>query len=136
EIEAGAASSGERDLTERFVGRPLHILVVDDDPDLRALLRASFEVADIEVDEAYSSRSAAAKIASRHPDVIVLDVSMPGMDGITFCRGLKADPFTRTIPVVILTGDSVSETAGKEAGADGFLRKPFSPLELLTLAER
>jgi len=136
EPERGAEASDDIDSPYRFAGRPLHILVVDDDPNLRALLRTSFEVADIEVDEADSSRSAAAKIASRHPDVIVLDVSMPGMDGITFCRGLKADPFTRAISVVLLTGDSVSETAGKEAGADGFLRKPFSPLELLTLAER
>src|SRR5207237_3988376 len=77
-----------------------------------------------------------AKIASRYPDVIVLDVSMPGMDGTTFCRGLKSDPFTSTIPVVLLTGDATVESSGRAAGADAFLRKPFSPLELLTLAER
>jgi len=58
------------------------------------------------------------------------------MDGITFCRGLKSDPFTRPIPVILLTGDATSESEGRGAGADGFLRKPFSPLELLTLAER
>ncbi|TMK77214.1 MAG: response regulator [Actinobacteria bacterium] len=133
---SGAAAAEESDLSHRLSGRPLCILVVDDDPNLRALLRTSFEVADIEVDEADSAKSAAAKIASRHPDVIVLDVSMPGMDGITFCRGLKADPFTRAIPVVLLTGDPSSEKVGREAGADAFLRKPFSPLELLTLSER
>jgi response regulator RpfG family c-di-GMP phosphodiesterase len=120
----------------RLTGLPLHILVVDDDPNLRALLRTSFEVAEIEVDEADSARSAATKIASRHPDVVVLDVAMPGVDGITFCRGLKADPITRGIPVVLLTGDQIAESAGRDAGADGFLRKPFSPLALLTLVER
>ena len=120
----------------RLTGLPLHILVVDDDPNLRALLRTSFEVADIEVEEADSAESAAAKIAARHPDVMVLDVGMPRMDGITFCRGLKSDPFTRDIPVVLLTGDASMESSGRQAGADAFLRKPFSPLALLTIAER
>jgi len=112
------------------------MLVVDDDPHLRALLRTSFELADIEVDEAESVRSAAAKIAVGQPDVIVLDVAMPETDGATFCRTLKGDPSTRAIPVILLTGDSISESTGRAAGADAFLRKPFSPLELLTLAER
>jgi putative two-component system response regulator len=133
---SGAAVDDWSEDSYRFTGQPLHLLVVDDDPSLRALLRTSFEIADIEVDEADSALSAATKIASRHPDVIVLDVAMPGTDGITFCRGLKDDPFTRTIPVILLTGDASSESAGRDAGADGFLRKPFSPLELLSLAER
>jgi response regulator RpfG family c-di-GMP phosphodiesterase len=120
----------------RLTGLPLHILVVDDDPNLRALLRTSFEVADIEVEEADSAESAAARIAARHPDVMVLDVGMPQMDGITFCRGLKSDPFTREIPIVLLTGDASMESSGRQAGADAFLRKPFSPLALLTIAER
>ena len=120
----------------RLTGLPLHILVVDDDPSLRALLRTSFEVADIEVEEADSAESAAARIAARHPDVMVLDVGMPRMDGITFCRGLKSDPFTRDIPIVLLTGDASTESSGRQAGADAFLRKPFSPLALLTIAER
>jgi response regulator RpfG family c-di-GMP phosphodiesterase len=141
-LEPSAADSSGADLDDRsedayrFFERPLRLLVVDDDPGLRALVRTSFEIADIEVDEADSAKSAAAKIGSRRPDVIVLDVAMPGTDGITFCRGLKGDPFTRPIPVILLTGDATSESAGRGAGADGFLRKPFSPLELLALAER
>jgi cyclic di-GMP phosphodiesterase len=130
-------SSNEKSPDVHYLtNNPLHILVVDDDPNLRALLRTSFEVAGIEVEEAESARAAATKIASRHPDVIVLDVAMPQVDGITFCRGLKSDAFTRHIPIVLLTGDSVSESSGKGAGADAFLRKPFSPLALLTIAER
>jgi cyclic di-GMP phosphodiesterase len=134
--DSDAAADDRGEDLYRLVDRPLRLLVVDDDPSLRALLRASFEIADIDVDEADGAVSAAAKIASRRPDVIVLDVGMPGTDGITFCRGLKGDPFTRTIPVILLTGDASSESEGRGAGADGFLRKPFSPLELLALAER
>jgi ribonuclease P protein subunit RPR2 len=116
--------------------QPLHILVVDDDPGLRALLRTSFEVAGVEVEEADSAKTAAQRIASRHPDVVVLDVAMPGVSGLVFCQGLKGDPFTRDIPVVLLTGDSVSEISAREVGANAFLRKPFSPLALLTVVER
>jgi ribonuclease P protein subunit RPR2 len=114
----------------------MHILVVDDDPNLRELVRTSFEVADMEVEEAHDSASAASKILVRHPDVVVLDVGMPGVDGLAFCRGLKADPRTRDIPVVLLTGDADAELAGWKAGAEGFLRKPFSPLRLLQVVER
>jgi response regulator RpfG family c-di-GMP phosphodiesterase len=114
----------------------IRILVVDDDESLRALLRTSFEMADVAVEEAANATEAARRIAERHPDVIVLDVGMPGVDGITFCRGLKSDPRTRDIPVVLLTGDADAELAGWQAGAGGFLRKPFSPLALLTTVER
>lgn len=114
----------------------LRILVVDDDANLRELLRASFDTADVEVEEAGSAEAAAQRIALRHPHVIVLDVGMPGVDGITFCRGLKSDPRTRDIPVVLLTGDADSELAGWQAGASAFLRKPFSPLTLLNVVER
>jgi response regulator RpfG family c-di-GMP phosphodiesterase len=132
---ARAAEEGEVTLP-RPLDEPLYILVVDDDPNLRALLRTSFEVAHVEVGEADSARTAAQKIASRRPDVVVLDVGMPGVDGLVFCRGIKADPYMRAIPVVLLTGDSISELAGREAGADAFLHKPFSPLALLAVVER
>jgi response regulator RpfG family c-di-GMP phosphodiesterase len=115
--------------------RPTRVLVVDDDPGLRALLRASFEIAHIDVDEADGAAAADDAIAGRLPDVIVLDVAMPGMDGISFCRKVKEDPRTRAIPVVLLTGDSVSVAAGEAAGADALVRKPFSPLALLDAIE-
>jgi response regulator RpfG family c-di-GMP phosphodiesterase len=115
--------------------RPTRVLVVDDDPGLRALLRASFEIAHIDVEEADGAAAADEAIAARLPDVIVLDVAMPGMDGISFCRKLKADPYTGGIPVVLLTGDSVTAAAGEAAGAEGFVRKPFSPLALLDAIE-
>ncbi len=112
--------------------RGLRVLLVDDDPGLRTLLRTTFEIIDIEVEEAKDAADAAERIEARAPDVIVLDVAMPGLDGISFCRGLKAEPATSAIPVVLLTG--LAET-GEEAGADAVLRKPFSPLELLSTIE-
>jgi response regulator RpfG family c-di-GMP phosphodiesterase len=115
---------------------PIHILVVDDDANLRMLVRTSFELADIVVDEAANATEAARRVMARHPDVIVLDVGMPGVDGITFCRGLKSDPRTRDIPVALLTGNADAELAGWQAGAAAFLRKPFSPLALLSVVER
>ncbi len=117
--------------------RGLRLLVVDDDPALRILLRTTFEVVDIEVEEADSAEFARERIQARVPDVLVLDVSMPGTDGLTFCRQLKADPETKHIGVVLLTGsEGGTESAAQQSGADAFLRKPFSPLELLNLVER
>ena len=118
------------------IEEPLSILVVDDDPNLRSLLRTSFELAHIQVEEADSAFMASAKIEGRQPDVVVLDVGMPVVDGIDFCRSLKADPFTRDIPVVLLTGDELSPETVADAGADAHLRKPFSPLALLSTVER
>jgi cyclic di-GMP phosphodiesterase len=115
----------------------LRILFVDDDPALRTLLRTTFEVAHVDVDEAESVEAARRQIRRARPSVIVLDVNMPGMNGLEFCRELKTDPATREIPVVILTGsDGGTIAAAKEAGAEAIVRKPFSPLELLAVAER
>jgi response regulator RpfG family c-di-GMP phosphodiesterase len=118
----------------RLGGRPLRVLVVDDDAKLRMLIRTSFEAGDIEVQEAEDATSAANLVARWEPDVLVLDVAMPGIDGVTFCRQLKDDPATKRIAVVLLTGADVS--SAEEAGADALLRKPFSPLTLLATVER
>jgi ribonuclease P protein subunit RPR2 len=77
---------------------------------------------------------AARRIAARRPDAIVLDVMMPGIDGIEYCASLKRDPQTSNIPVVLLTGTDVSQL--DEHTADAVLSKPFSPLELLSVVER
>jgi cyclic di-GMP phosphodiesterase len=115
----------------------LRILLVDDDPALRTLLRTTFEVADVAVVEADGAAAARRKIRANRPDVIVLDVNMPGMTGLELSAVLKEAPETRDIPIVLLTGsDGGSVEAAKSAGADAFLRKPFSPLELLAVAER
>ena len=114
----------------------MRLLLVDDEPGFRALLRTTFEDVDVDVDEAGSAAEAEARIAAVRPDVIVLDVGMPGMDGLAFCRELKASDDTREIRIVLLTGmDDVEDVAGA-AGADALLLKPFRPLELLGVVER
>ena len=115
----------------------MRILLVDDDATLRMLLRTTFEVFDIDVEEAEDAAAADEAVRSFKPDVIVLDVRMPGMDGLEFCRQLKADPANAGLGVVLLTGsDGGTEQAAAGVGADVFLRKPFSPLELLAAVER
>jgi ribonuclease P protein subunit RPR2 len=115
--------------------RPLRILLVDDDPGLRVLLRTTFEIIDIDVEEAHSAAEAQKRIEASRPDVIVLDVAMPVTDGLFFCRALKSDPATREIPVIVLSGSGSNEAEAKKAGAAAFLNKPFSPLDLLALVE-
>jgi cyclic di-GMP phosphodiesterase len=115
--------------------RPIRILLVDDDPGLLVLLRTTFEIIDIEVEEARSVAEAQSRIAANRPDVIVLDVAMPVVDGLFFCRGLKSDPETREIPVIVLSGSGGNEEEARKSGAEAFLQKPFSPLDLLALVE-
>jgi response regulator RpfG family c-di-GMP phosphodiesterase len=115
----------------------LRLLLVDDDAGLRALVRTTFEVVDLQVDEAEDAREARRRIQARRPDVIVLDVLMPGESGLDLCRALKSDPATAAIPIVLLSGsDGGSLVAADAAGADAYVRKPFSPLELLAVVER
>jgi response regulator RpfG family c-di-GMP phosphodiesterase len=115
----------------------LRILLVDDDPALRTLLRTTFEVADVDVIEADGADAARKRIRAARPDVIVLDVNMPGTTGLELCAELKADPATSDIPIIFLTGSTGgTSAASKRVGADAFVRKPFSPLELLAVAER
>jgi response regulator RpfG family c-di-GMP phosphodiesterase len=115
----------------------MRVLLVDDNAALRTLLRTTFEVFDIDVEEAEDAVAAAEAIRSFQPDVVVLDVRMPGMDGLEFCRQLRADPANDGLGVVLLTGsEGGTQEAADEVGADTFLRKPFSPLELLAAVER
>jgi len=115
----------------------MRILLVDDEPALRELLRVTLETADIAVDEASSALEARARLRRRRPDLIVLDLRMPGMSGIEFCQTLKQDERTQTIPIVALTGaDHEDVRAVQRAGAAAVVRKPFSPLELLAVIER
>jgi diguanylate cyclase (GGDEF)-like protein len=115
----------------------IRLLVVDDHPNLRMLLRTTFEIIDVEVDEAGSAAEAMQRVAAKAPDVIVLDVALPDVDGITLCRRLRAQPATAGVPIVLLTGAaSTSDDEGRAAGASAFVRKPFSPLELLETIEQ
>jgi response regulator RpfG family c-di-GMP phosphodiesterase len=115
----------------------MRILLVDDDAGLRSLLRTTFEAVDVELSEAASVTAARAAIRSSPPDVVVLDVTLPDGDGVALCEELRARPETHSIGVVLLTGaNGVTKQVGEAAGADAFLGKPFSPLELLAVVER
>jgi cyclic di-GMP phosphodiesterase len=115
----------------------LRLLLVDDDDSVRALLRATFTAVDVQVAEAGDAETAEREIAAACPDVIVLDGSMPGRNGIAFCAALKDDPATHDIPVVLLSGSDIADDVlADEIGADAFVLKPFSPLELLAVVER
>jgi two-component system phosphate regulon response regulator PhoB len=113
------------------------ILVVDDEPSIVELVRFTLEDADVRVVEA--SDGAEALILARRikPDLVLLDVQMPRLDGLEVCRQLRREPdFART-PVIMLTaaGQQADRTRGLGAGADEYLTKPFSPLALLALVE-
>jgi response regulator RpfG family c-di-GMP phosphodiesterase len=114
----------------------MRLLLVDDDPGLRALLHTTLEVFDVELAEAGSAEEALAAIRVGVPDAIVLDVGLPGMDGLALCRRLRRSRTTGSIPIVVLTGNPDATAGAADAGADACLLKPFSPLELLAVVER
>src|SRR4029450_407204 len=102
---------------------PMRILLVDDDAGLRALLRTTFEAVDVDLEEAEDAPSAIDALRRQRPDVVVLDVRMPGGSGLDLCRDLKTDPATDGIAVVLLTGsDGGTAAEAAAAGADAFLR--------------
>ncbi len=115
----------------------MRLLLVDDDPGLLELMRHTFDEVEAEITGADSIRDARLAIEQDRPDVIVLDVLLPGESGLDLCRELKARPETAEIPIVLLSGsiELVSRQAA-EAGADAFLSKPFSPLQLVAVVER
>jgi adenylate cyclase len=121
------------DLSEIF-GRPPKILVVDDDFINRELLKAYLTEADYDVVTAADGQSAFELALESPPDLALIDVQMPGMDGIELCSTLKSTPETRFVPVVIVTAlDTVEEKIKAiDVGADDFVTKPFNALVLLT----
>lgn len=108
------------------------ILVVDDDPKVRAVLERVLLKDGHTIETAENGHAALAAIERRPPDVILTDVTMPGMDGFELCERLKMDVVTRLIPVVMVTGlsDRDNRIKGVELGADEFLTKPVDPQEL------
>jgi len=109
------------------------ILIVEDDADIRELVKYNLEKEGYRVGTVATGDAALKKIRGNPPDLVVLDLMLPGLDGLTVCREMRADPATRGVPVIMLTAKSEESdvVAGLEVGADDYLSKPFSPRVLL-----
>jgi two-component system, cell cycle response regulator DivK len=114
------------------VGRQQLILVVEDDLPSRMLATATLEGDGYIVDGAASAEEAVERIAQGRPDLILMDIQLPGMDGLELTKQLKADPATAGIPVLAVTGNAMplQQRAAIAAGCEAFIAKPVSPAEL------
>ncbi len=109
-----------------------NILIVDDDDDVVGAVQRRLRRHSHEARAAYNGQQALQAIQDRLPDLVILDIMMPGMDGIEVCRRLRADPSTEGVPILFLTakGKLEDKIEGFEAGADDYLTKPFEIQEL------
>ncbi|HWS48107.1 MAG TPA: response regulator [Acidimicrobiia bacterium] len=114
----------------------LHVLFADDDPGMRAIVMINLEAEGFEVTVVEDGDRALQEVERLRPDLIVLDVMMPGQDGFTVLQALKARPETATIPVVLLTAKATDADIweGWRSGADYYMTKPFKPEELAHFA--
>jgi len=113
------------------------ILIVEDDADIQELLEYNLMRAGYRADCAETGEEGLIAARQHEPDLVVLDLMLPGLSGIEVCRRLKTDPSTAELPIVILTakGEEEDIVAGFEAGADDYVTKPFSPRVLLARIE-
>lgn len=111
------------------------ILVVDDDPSLRLLLRTTLAADEFELEEVASAEEAGEAARFWRPSVVLLDVTLPGMDGLAFARQLSTQSVYDDPIVILLTGTDLTTAEARAAGAKAILRKPFSPLQLIRLID-
>lgn len=116
----------------------VRVLVVDDDPVILQLVRLNLELEGHQVTEAEDGSAALERARESRPDVVVLDVMLPEIDGYEVCRRLREDPETAGIPVVLLSARALASdvAAGQAAGAAAYVTKPFDPLDLVGVVER
>ena len=114
------------------------ILLVDDEPDIRFLTKRMLERQGYSVAEAEDGETALRMLQEERPDLVLLDVRMPGLNGWEVCRRIKADEETKSIPVVMFTVRTSEEDMlrSREYGADAHINKPFDRDELLRLVEK
>jgi two-component system, cell cycle response regulator DivK len=109
------------------------ILVVEDQEDNRQIIRDMLTFTDYEIIEAESGEQALAAVAKQRPDLILMDIQLPGIDGYEATRQIKADPALRSIPIIAVTSYALSgeEQKARAAGCDEYVPKPYSPRQLL-----
>lgn len=109
------------------------ILVIEDEPDIADLVKYNLEKAGLPARVVGDGKQALDLIVRNQPDLIILDLMLPGLDGLEVCRRLRGSPATRGIPVIMLTAkaEEVDRIVGLELGADDYVPKPFSPRELV-----
>src|SRR5688572_3099820 len=113
--------------------RRRRVLIVEDEPDVAGLIKHTLErTGDVDVEIAHTGEAALTKATERIPDVVILDLNLPGFDGIEVCRILRGRQGFATLPIIMLTaraseGDRIK---GLDIGADDYITKPFSPREL------
>ena len=112
---------------------PKHILIVDDEADLVELVSYNLKKEGFTVDSASGGETALTKMRKDKYDLVILDLMLPGIQGIELCRILRNDPKTAGLPIIMLTakGEEVDRILGLEMGADDYITKPFSPRELV-----
>ena len=117
--------------------KPL-VLVVDDYQDAREMYAECLDASGFRVAEAETGDEAVAKAVALHPALIIMDLSLPGMDGWTATRVIKSDTRTASIPVVALTGNARASAAtlAREAGCDAFLTKPCLPDDMVAIVRQ
>ena len=109
------------------------ILIVDDEDDLRKMLKLRLQALDYDILEASDGHDGLDKARLTNPDLMILDVMLPKMDGYKVCRMLKFDEKYKHIPIIMFTsrGDDEHRATGKEVGADAYVQKPFEAEELV-----
>jgi DNA-binding response OmpR family regulator len=109
------------------------VLLADDDPSLLRLISTTLGSGDFDLLQANDGQEALEAARRQHPDLILLDINMPRLDGFQVCEALKGDPATAGIKVVMLSarGTDADRARGRECGADDYFVKPFSPIQLL-----
>src|SRR5262245_61412705 len=112
---------------------PTRILIVEDDPDIAQLVARYLDKAGFTTEIATSGRDALQVVGVRPPDLLVLDLMLPQVDGLEVCRMLRAGTTTSALPIIMLTAraEESERIVGLELGADDYLAKPFSPGELV-----
>jgi DNA-binding response OmpR family regulator len=113
--------------------RRKHVLVVEDEPDVAGLIKHTLERGgDVDVEIALSGEAALTKASERLPDVVILDLNLPGFDGLEVCRLLRTRQPSAAIPIIMLTAraSEADRIKGLDLGADDYITKPFSPREL------